>query len=234
MTENRFEQELNKLGIKLTHEQLGQFNRYYELLIEWNEKINLTSIVKKEDVYLKHFYDSATIAKVIDLEKEESLCDIGTGAGFPGIVLKILFPNLKITLIDALEKRIKFLNLVIQELDLKKIETVHARSEEYGIKNREMYDVVTARAVATLPVLIEYCVPLVKTGKYFIPMKANISQEIILSKNAVNQLNLKVMKIEEFLLPYENSNRTIILYLKEKATSKIFPRKNSDIKKKPL
>lgn len=234
MTENNFEIELNKLGLKVSKEQLYQFNRYYELLIEWNEKINLTSITEKADVYLKHFYDSATIVKVIDLEKEKTLCDIGTGAGFPGIVLKILFPNLKVTLIDALEKRIKFLNIVINELNLKDIETIHARSEEYGVKNREKFDIVTARAVASLPVLMEYCVPLVKTGKFFIPMKANISQEIILSENAIKQLNLKIIKKEEFFLPYENSNRTIILYLKEKATSKIYPRKNSDIKKRPL
>lgn len=234
MTENNFELELNKLGIKVSDEQLEQFNKYYELLIDWNEKINLTSIIEKKDVYLKHFYDSATIVKVIDLEKEKSLCDIGTGAGFPGIVLKILFPNLKVTLIDALEKRIKFLNTVISELNLNDIETIHARSEEYGIKNRELYDIVTARAVATLPVLMEYCVPLVKTGKFFIPMKANISQEINLSENATKQLNLKKIKIEEFCLPYENSNRTIILYLKEKNTLNIYPRKNSDIKKKPL
>jgi 16S rRNA (guanine527-N7)-methyltransferase len=234
MTENNFELELNKLGIKVSKEQLYQFNRYYELLIEWNEKINLTSITEKEDVYLKHFYDSATIVKVIDLEKEKTLCDIGTGAGFPGIVLKILFPNLKVTLIDALEKRIKFLNIVISELNLKDIETIHARSEEYGVKNREKFDIVTARAVASLQVLMEYCVPLVRTGKFFIPMKANISQEIILSENAIKQLNLKIIKKEEFFLPYENSNRTIILYLKEKSTPKMYPRKNSDIKKKPL
>lgn len=234
MTENDFELELNKIGIKVSSEQLNQFNRYYELLIEWNEKINLTSIIEKKDVYLKHFYDSATIVKVINLEKEKSLCDIGTGAGFPGIVLKILFPTLKVTLIDALEKRIKFLNVVISELNLKDIETIHARSEEYGIKNRELYDIVTARAVASLPVLMEYCVPLVKTGKFFIPMKANISQEINISENAIKKLNLREMKTEKFLLPYENSQRNIILYLKEKATLSIYPRKNSDIKKKPL
>lgn len=234
MTENSFELELNKLGIKVSKEQLNQFNKYFELLIEWNEKINLTSIIEIKDVYLKHFYDSATIVKVIDLENEKTLCDIGTGAGFPGIVLKILFPNLKVTLIDALEKRIKFLDIVIRELNLKNIETIHARSEEYGMKNREIFDVVTARAVANLPVLMEYCVPLVKTGKFFIPMKANISQEIVLSENAIKQLNLKNVKKEEFFLPYENSNRTIILFLKEKATPKMYPRKNSDIKKKPL
>lgn len=234
MTENNLEKELTNLGIVVTQKMLKQFNRYYELLVEWNEKINLTAITEKNDVYLKHFYDSATIVKAIDLNKETTLCDIGTGAGFPGLVLKILFPNLKVTLIDALEKRIKFLNIVIEELELNDIETIHARSEEYGVKNREKYDVVTARAVANLPVLMEYCVPLVNIGKYFIPMKANISQEINSSQKAIKELGIKQIKIEEFLLPYENSNRTIIVYLKEKQTIKKYPRKNVEIKKKPL
>lgn len=234
MTENEFIKEIKKLGIDLSENQIIQFNRYYELLIDWNEKINLTAITKKKDVYLKHFYDSATIIKVIDLNEQESLCDIGTGAGFPGIVLKILFPNLKVTLIDALEKRIKFLNIVIDELKLIYIETIHARSEEYGLKNREIYDVVTARAVAPLPILIEYCVPLVKKKKYFIPLKANISQEIELSKNALKLFSLKEIKRIEFLLPVENSNRTIIKYEKTELTDKKFPRKNSDIKKRPI
>lgn len=234
MTEINFVKELSNLGIVVTEQMLKQFNRYYELLIEWNEKINLTAITEKNDVYLKHFYDSATLLKAIDLNNETSLCDIGTGAGFPGLVLKIMFPNLKVTLIDALEKRIKFLNIVIKELDLKDIETIHARSEEYGIKNREIYDVVTARAVANLSVLMEYCVPLVKVGKYFIPMKANISQEINLSQKAIKKLEIKQIKKLEFMLPYENSNRTIIVYLKEKPTSKKYPRKNAEIKKRPL
>lgn len=234
MTENIFKKELAKLGIIITDTQLKQFNRYYELLIEWNQKINLTAITKKEDVYLKHFYDSATIVKVIDLTKEKSLCDIGTGAGFPGIVLKILFPELNIILIDALEKRINFLNLVINDLGLKKVETIHARSEEYGIKNREMYDVVTARAVASLPVLIEYCVPLIKVNKYFIPLKANISQEIINSKNAIIQLSLEEIEKKEFFLPIENSTRTIIKFKKIEKTNKRYPRINGEIKKRPL
>lgn len=234
MTENKFIEEIKKLGIDISQDQINQFNRYYELLIEWNEKINLTAITEKNDVYLKHFYDSATIIKVINLNEEESLCDIGTGAGFPGIVLKILFPNLKVTLIDALEKRIKFLNIVIDELKLNHIETIHARSEEYGIKNREKYDVVTARAVASLPVLIEYCVPLVKKNKYFIPLKANIFQEIKLSQNALKLFSLKEIKKVEFLLPIEGSNRTIIKYQKLEITNKKFPRKNAEIKKRPL
>ena len=234
MTEDRFVNELNKLGIEISEKQLNQLEKYYELLIEWNEKINLTGITEKNEVYLKHFYDSATIFKVIDLNNEETLCDIGTGAGFPGMVLKILFPKLKVTLIDALEKRIKFLNDVIEKLELEDIETIHARSEEYALKNREMYDVVTARAVSQLPILIEYCVPLVKENKYFVPMKANISQEIIDSQNAIKLMNIKEIDKAEFLLPLEDSVRTIIKFQKLKKTDKKFPRKYSEIKKRPL
>lgn len=234
MTENSFINDLSKLGINLTKKQLEQFQRYYELLIEWNEKINLTAITEKEAVYLKHFYDSATIVKSINLNEINSLCDIGTGAGFPGLVLKILFPELNIVLIDALEKRIKFLNIVIEELNLEKIETIHARSEEYGKNNREIFDVVTARAVAPLPILIEYCVPLVKENGYFIPLKANISQEILESENAINLLNLKIKEKIEFDLPYEAGHRTIIKFIKTKKTLLKYPRKNSEIKKRPL
>lgn len=234
MTENSFINELSKLGINLTKKQLEQFQRYYELLIEWNEKINLTAITEKEAVYLKHFYDSATIVKSINLNEINSLCDIGTGAGFPGLVLKILFPELNIVLIDALEKRIKFLNIVIEELNLEKIKTIHARSEEYGKNNREIFDVVTARAVAPLPILIEYCVPLVKENGHFIPLKANISQEILESQNAINLLNLKIKEKIEFDLPYEAGHRTIIKFEKIKKTLLKYPRKNSEIKKRPL
>ena len=154
MTENNFVKNVKELGIEINDKQLKQLEKYYELLIEWNEKINLTGITKKEDVYLKHFYDSLTIQKIIDLNDVETLCDVGTGAGFPGLVLKIVFPNLKVTLLDALNKRINFLNDVIEKLELKDIETIHSRSEDYALKNREKFDVVTARAVASLPVLI--------------------------------------------------------------------------------
>src|SRR5574344_1166657 len=140
MTEKEFINALKELDITPSDKQLEQLNTYYELLIEWNEKINLTAITDKKDVYLKHFYDSLTIIKSIDLTKYASLCDVGTGAGFPGIVLKIFFPDLKITLIDALNKRLIFLNEVIAKLELKDITTIHARVEEYGVKNREQYD----------------------------------------------------------------------------------------------
>lgn len=234
MTISEFFEELKKLNIEPTQKQLEQLNRYYELIVEYNKVMNLTGITEKEQVYLKHFYDSLTIAKVIDLNKEETLCDIGTGAGFPGIVLKILFPNLKITLIDSLNKRIEFLKIVIKELNLENIEAIHERAEEYAIKNIEKFDVVTSRAVAPLNILLELSIPLLKINKYFIPYKGNISREIIESENALKQLDSKVDKIEEFELPKENSNRTIIKIKKLNKTNKKYPRKFSEIKKKPL
>lgn len=234
MTISEFIEELKKLNIEPTQKQLEQLNRYYELIVEYNKVMNLTGITEKEQVYLKHFYDSLTIAKVIDLNKEETLCDIGTGAGFPGIVLKILFPNLKITLIDSLNKRIEFLKIVIKELNLENIEAIHTRAEEYAIKNIEKFDVVTSRAVAPLNILLELSIPLLKINKYFIPYKGNISREIIESENALKQLDSKIDKIEEFELPKENSNRTIIKIKKLNKTNKKYPRKFSEIKKKPL
>ena len=234
MTENNFVENVKKLGIEINDKQLKQLEKYYELLIEWNEKINLTGITKKEDVYLKHFYDSLTMQKIVNLYNVETLCDVGTGAGFPGLVLKIMFPNLKITLLDALNKRINFLNDVIEKLELKDIETIHSRSEDYALKNREKFDVVTARAVASLPVLMELCVPLVKEQGYFIPLKANITEEKILSKNAISKLYLKEVDEIKFILPVEESNRCLVKYLKEKKTDKKYPRKFSEIKKRSL
>lgn len=224
--------EANKLNINLSDKMLNQLEKYYELLVEWNEKINLTAITDKNEVYLKHFYDSLTLCKVIDLNEIDSLCDIGTGAGFPGIVLKICFPHLKLTLVDALNKRINFLKLVCGELGLTNVECIHARAEEYAIKNREKFDVVTARAVAALPVLLEYSIPLVKNSKYFIALKG--TEDINESKNALKILNCKILQEEKFLLPIEKSNRTIIKVQKLGNTSGKYPRRFSEIKKKPL
>ena len=184
-----FIEETKKLGLTLTDKQLSQLEEYYNLLIEWNEKINLTRIIEKEDVYLKHFYDSLTLSKVIDLSKNLSLCDIGTGAGFPGIVLKICFPNLKITLVDSLQKRINFLNEVINKLNLKNIEAIHDRAENYAKNHREEYDIVTSRAVANLRVLSELSIPMVKVEGYFIPMKATIDEELEEAKDIINKLS---------------------------------------------
>lgn len=234
MNQNRFIEELKKINIELNDNQLEQLNKYYELLVEWNEKFNLTNITDKEQVFLKHFYDSLTLSKVVDLKQEESLCDIGTGAGFPGLVLKIVFPNLRVILVDSLNKRIEFLKEVIKKLKLDNIEVYHDRAEEFAKSNIEKYDIVTARAVAHLSVLLEYSIPMVKINKYFIAMKANIDTEIEESRNALEKLDSKIIKIDRFQLPIEESNRTIIKVEKIKKTNKKYPRKNSEIKNKRL
>ncbi len=226
MNQDRFILELSKLNINITSLQLQQLERYYELLIEYNKVMNLTGITDKEDVYLKHFYDSLTITKVIDLNKYNTLCDVGTGAGFPGLVIKILYPHLKITLLDSLNKRLNFLNVVIKKLNLKDIETVHTRVEDY----KKQFDIVVARAVAPLNILLEYCIPITKVNGYFIAMKGKNEE----ADNALLKLNSEIIETNLFLLPIEQSNRTIIKIKKIKETDKKYPRIYSEIKKNPL
>lgn len=225
MNLEQFIEETSKLEIKLTKEQLNQLEKFYELLITWNEKMNLTRITEKEDVYLKHFYDSLTLVKVIDLNQDLTLCDVGSGAGFPGIVLKIVFPTLKIRLIDSLLKRVNYLNEIIKELDLLDIEAIHTRAEDYARNHREEYDIVTARAVANLKSLSELCIPMVKEQGYFVSMKGNIEQELEESKSMIGTLGGKLEEAKEFLLPIENSSRTLIKIKKIKQTSTKYPRK---------
>lgn len=234
MTEIEFTHYLKELEIEISEHQLDQLNRYYELLIKWNQKINLTTIIEKEDVYLKHFYDSATIFKVLPKDKNILLCDIGTGAGFPGIVLKILFPNIKIILIDSLNKRIKFLNVVIKELNLVNIKAIHSRIEEYATKNKEKFDIITARAVAHLSILLEYSIPMLKKDGYFIAMKGNIQDELKESENALKILNCKLKSQIEFQLPKEKGNRNLLKIQKINLCPGKYPRKYSDIKKNRL
>lgn len=225
-----FIEETKKLGIELTSQQLEKLNQFYELLILWNQKMNLTRIIEKEDVYLKHFYDSLTLSKVIDLKQDLTLCDVGSGAGFPGIVLKICFPNLKITLLDSLQKRVNYLNEIIKELDLKNIEAIHTRAEDYAKQNREKFDIVTARAVANLKILSELCIPMVKVNGLFIAMKANIEEEIENSTEILKKLDSKIEKIETFYLPIENSIRNIIMIQKQKTTNNLYPRRIEKMK----
>ena len=225
-----FIEETNKLGINLSEEQLNKLNKFYELLISWNQKMNLTRITEKEEVYLKHFYDSLTLSKVIDLTENLTLCDVGSGAGFPGIVLKIVFPNLKIKLVDSLQKRVNYLNEIIKDLELEDIEAIHDRAELYAKNHREEYDVVTARAVANLKVLSELCIPMVKEQKYFIAMKANIEEELDNSKDILKKLDSNIELIETFYLPIENSIRNIIKIKKQSKTNPIYPRRIERIK----
>ncbi len=212
MTDKEFVEELLKLGIKIEKEQLNNLEKYYNLLIEWNKKINLTRITNREEAYLKHFYDSLTIAKVIDLSNEESLLDFGTGAGFPGLVLKIMYPNLKVTLVDSLQKRVNFLNEVINELDLKNIEAIHSRVEDLEKKH---YDVITTRAVANLSKLIDYTNKLIDNDTKFIPLKSHVDDEINDALNKLKKYKLKIVKKEEFNLPKENSLRNILIIKKD-------------------
>lgn len=207
MTKEEFLLELEKLGITLTSYQQEQLKKFYHLLISWNEKINLTRITSENEVYLKHFYDSLTITKVIDLNKINTLCDVGTGAGFPGIVLKIVYPNLKITLVDALQKRVNYLNEIIKELDLSDIVAIHSRGEDL----KEKYDVVTARAVANITKLLNYTMHLVEENGVFIAMKGNITEELTPAVQKAISKKYSIEKIEEFSLPYENSQRSLVV-----------------------
>ena len=207
MTKEEFIKYLEELNIYPTKEQLDKLEKFYNLLVEWNQKINLTRITTKEDAYLKHFYDSLTITKEIDLSKVETLCDVGTGAGFPGIVLKIMYPNLKVTLIDSLQKRVNYLNTIIKELNLNNIEAIHSRGEEY----KGSFDVVTSRAVANIEKLLNYTMHLVDKNGVFIAMKGDIDKELTNSLEKEISKKYKIVKINKFLLPIENSNRSLVV-----------------------
>ena len=207
MNKEEFLDEIKKLGIFPTLGQLEKLEIFYKLLIQWNKKINLTRITSIDDVYLKHFYDSLTIVKVCDLTKEKTLCDVGSGAGFPGIVLKIMFPNLKIKLIDSLQKRVNYLNEVIKELDLDNIEAIHSRGEDY----HEKFDIVTSRAVANIEKLVNYTMHLVKEEGVFVAMKGDISKELTKSVEKELLKKYQIIEINNFVLPKEKSKRSLLV-----------------------
>lgn len=229
-----FINELQKLNISPTKEQLKQLETYAKMLLEYNKKFNLTAITKQEDIYLKHFYDSLTITKEIDLDQELKVLDIGTGAGFPGIVLKIFFPKLDLILLDSNNKKISFLNEVIKELGLKKIKCIHGRAEELPTNYREYFDIVTSRAVANLRVLTELSIPYLKVNSYFISLKGKADEELKEAESTLKVLNCEIEKIEKFILPDQVSERAIIKIRKEKETPDIYPRKYDKIKKQFL
>ncbi len=234
MTEEEFYEYLKKENIILNDKQKQQLDTFYHLLLAWNEKMNLTRITEKKEVYLKHFYDSLTLHNAYDLTQPIHLCDVGTGAGFPGIVLKIVFPNLKVTLIDSLQKRTNYLKDVIARLGLTNITVIHSRGEDYAKKNREIFDVVTARAVTNLNALLEICAPMTKVNGYIIPMKANVEEELKSAKKAFSLLHLTLVNKICFLLPIENSTRTLLVIQKNQKTDFKYPRHANEIKKYPL
>jgi len=232
-----FQNGLTELGLKLSDFQIGQFMQYYEILLEWNSFMNLTAITEFKEVCTKHFLDSLSLCKAVDCEKELSVIDIGTGAGFPGIPLKIAFPDLKITLLDSLGKRVKFLNEVIKELSLEEIDTIHGRAEDFAKPDllRERFDICVSRAVANLASLSEYCIPYVRVGGFFISYKSEkIEAEITAAEKAVNLLGGAFGKQIEFVLPNSDIYRNLVMIEKVKATPRKYPRKAGLPTKEPL
>lgn len=232
---DKFKTQLYNYGYNTTEQQFDNFLKYYQLLVSWNEKMNLTAITEFEDVLTKHFLDSLSIIKIIDLNKFDSLIDVGTGAGFPGIPIKIMYPNVNVMLLDSLQKRIGFLDTVISELKLENIDTVHGRAEDLARMEiyREKYDVCLSRAVSNLSSLSELCLPFVKVGGCFIPYKSDkAEEEIVNAANAIETLGAKIDKKETFYI--DNYTRTLIKIDKIKPSSKKYPRKAGTPVKNPL
>lgn len=231
---NRLNTITKQFGLELSDEQIQQFSKYYDMLIEWNKVMNLTAITDKEEVIIKHFADSLLLSKYKNLHENLNVIDVGTGAGFPGIPLKIAFPELKVTLMDSLNKRLKFLDKVISELNLDNITTVHSRAEDGG-KNaeyREKYDLAVSRAVANLATLSEWCIPFVKTGGYFIPYKSNaLTEEIRDGKKAIRILGGQVENIFTTTIPDSDNQRSFVFVKKIENTDKKYPRKAGAAKK---
>ncbi|MBJ7895332.1 16S rRNA (guanine(527)-N(7))-methyltransferase RsmG [Bacillus atrophaeus] len=237
MNIEEFTSGLAEKGISLSSRQLEQFELYYEMLVEWNEKINLTSITEKKEVYLKHFYDSITAAFYVDFKQVNTICDVGAGAGFPSLPIKICFPHLQISIVDSLNKRITFLEKLAEALQLENTSFYHDRAETFGQRQdlRESYDIVTARAVARLSVLSELCLPLVKKNGLFVALKAaSAEEELKAGKKAITTLGGELEQVHSFKLPLEESDRNIIVMRKKKNTPKKYPRKPGTPNKSPI
>lgn len=239
MNPEKFVLELSKHNFELTDKQKQQFKLYFKMLIEVNEHVNLTRITEEDEVYLKHFYDSVTPLFTFGAVFKDgaTLCDVGAGAGFPSIPLKILKPGLKVTIVDSLQKRLNFLKDLISELGLTDVELVHGRAEDVGQNKlyRERFDIVTARAVARMSVLSEYCLPLVKKGGYFVALKGpKAEDELDDGKKALEVLGGKLIKDEELTLPASEEERTLVLVQKVKSTPKKYPRQAGTPRRKPI
>lgn len=233
----QFRKDIEAFGITLTEQQINQFLIYYEMLVEWNEVMNLTAITEYEEVMKKHFVDSISLVKAYDVSKSVSVIDVGTGAGFPGLALKIAYPQLKLTLLDSLNKRIQFLNAVIEKLGLDGVDTIHGRAEDFAKpgKLREKYDLCVSRAVANLSTLSEYCLPFVKEGGEFISYKSEkIQEEMVKAEKAISILGGKVVKQVEFTLPDSDIYRNLFVIRKVKKTPGKYPRKAGLPSREPL
>ena len=233
----KLKESFAKLDITLTEKQYQQFIDYYELLVEWNKVMNLTGITEFDEVVMKHFVDSLSLVYAVPMDKNYKLLDMGTGAGFPGIPLKIAFPEMEMVLLDSLNKRIKFLNEVICQLGLENITAIHGRAEEFARKEeyREQFDLCVSRAVANLSTLSEYCLPYVKKQGYFIPYKSGtIEEEMENSKKAIGILGGKIKEVKTFTLPESDISRSLVVIKKDKETSKKYPRNGGKPAKEPI
>lgn len=233
----QFVKDLDKFNVNLSEKQIQQFLTYYEMLVERNQFVNLTAITEYEDVLKKHFVDSISLIQAYDVKKHISVIDIGTGAGFPGLALKIAYPDLKMTLLDSLNKRIQFLDDVIKELHLEEIETIHGRAEDFAKPGilREKFDLCVSRAVANLSTLSEYCLPFVKNNGYFISYKSEkVTEEIKMAEKAISVLGGKIEKQVELILPDSDIYRNLLVIKKISSTPKKYPRKAGLPSKEPL
>ena len=236
MTINKFIEELKKINIELTEDQLNKFKKYADFLLEYNKTTNLTAIRDIEGVYLKHFYDSLLVLdnNIVDFSEVESLIDIGTGAGFPGVVIKIMFPNIKVTLLDSNNKKTTFLKELINVLGLYNVTIINDRAENYVKEHRQEYDISIARAVSELRVISELCLPLTKINGYFIALKGNYVPEIKAASNTIKKLDSEIVSIKETMLPIEKSYRSLIFVKVNKKIDEIYPRRYEQIIKKEL
>lgn len=237
MNPEQFREQLLQKGIALSDAQMEQFNQYFTMLVEWNEKMNLTAITERDEVYLKHFYDSISAAFYVDFKDVGTICDVGAGAGFPSIPIKICFPDLDVTIVDSLQKRMTFLGELASKLKLENVHFHHARAEEFGQNKafRGSFDLVTARAVARMSVLTELCLPLVKKGGFFLAMKGmQAEQELKIGAKAIATLGGKVKNHYAFSLPIEESERNLYLIEKVKETPNKYPRKSGTPNKQPI
>ena len=233
----QFEKDCKALGVTLSDEQIQQFLKYYEMLVEWNEVMNLTAITEYDEVMKKHFVDSISLCKAYDVTQNKTVIDVGTGAGFPGLALKIAFPDLQVTLLDSLNKRIKFLNEVISQLGLQNVETIHGRAEDFGrdAKYREQYDYCVSRAVANAATLSEYCLPFVKVGGAFIPYKSGkIDEELEQGTKAIESLGGSIADVIRFELTGADADRSLVVIEKIAKTAKKYPRKAGVPSKEPI
>lgn len=231
MTKEEFILYCDKLNINISEELYDKFFTYFEMLVEWNNKFNMTTILEEKDVFLLHFYDSLCLSKVVSLNEEKSLCDFGTGAGFPGLPIAIVFSKVNVTLVESNQKKCMFLNAVIDKLNLKNVVVINDRIENYSSKEREKFDIVTCRAVTSIPMILEMATPLVKVNGLLVPLKSNCEDELIKYSYLERELGIKLVNKEIYDLPINDAYRVIPVYKKEELTDKKYPRSYNSLLK---